>query len=51
MIRSAVGETTFIYGDNFCELLERKLALMKGREDDEPHVDPNFMWRVPGINV
>ncbi|MCH6256866.1 hypothetical protein MLD52_09930 [Puniceicoccaceae bacterium K14] len=50
MIHSEVGETTFIYGDNFSELLEKKIALMDGREDDEPYVDPDYMWRVPGIN-
>lgn len=50
MLTSAVGETTFIYGDNFAENLERKIQVMEGREDDEPYVDPNFMWRVPGIN-
>ncbi|MEX0326176.1 MAG: hypothetical protein AB3N33_08830 [Puniceicoccaceae bacterium] len=50
MLASAVGETTFIYGENFPELLRRKIELMEGREDDEPFVDPDFMWRVPGIN-
>jgi hypothetical protein len=50
MLESAVGETTFIYGDNFPGLLRRKIALMEGREDDEPFVDPDFMWRVPGLN-
>lgn len=50
MLTSAVGETTFIYGDNFAENLERKIEIMEGREDDEPFVDPNFMWRVPGMN-
>ena len=50
MLTSAVGETTFIYGDNFAGLLRRKIALMEGREEDEPYIDPDFMWRVPGIN-
>ncbi len=50
MIQSEVGETTFIYGDNIAGLLEKKIALMEGRENDEPHVDPDYMWRVPGIN-
>ena len=50
MLTSAVGETTFIFGDNLADLLERKIALMEGREDDEPYIDPDFMWRVPGIN-
>jgi len=50
MLTSAVGETTFIYGDNFADLLERKIAVMEGREEDEPYIDPDFMWRVPGQN-
>ncbi len=50
MIQSELGETTFIYGDNIADLLRKKIALMEGREDDEPFVDPDFMWRVPGIN-
>jgi hypothetical protein len=50
MLTSAVGETTFIYGDNFKDLLRRKITLMEGRENDEPYIDPDFMWRVPGIN-
>jgi hypothetical protein len=49
MIVSAVGETTFIYYKNFGEQLKRKIELMKGHEDDEPYVDPNFQWRVPGF--
>jgi hypothetical protein len=50
MILSDVGETTFIYYPNMGEHLERKIQLMQGRENDEPRVDPDFMWRVPGIN-
>jgi hypothetical protein len=49
MLTSNVGETTFIYGDNFASLLRKKIDLMEGREDDEPYIDPHFMWRVPGI--
>ena len=50
MLTSEVGETTFIYGDNFADLLKKKIHLMDGRENDEPYVDPDFMWRVPGVN-
>ncbi len=46
MILSAVGETTFIYYRNFGELLKRKIALMKGHENDEPYVDPDYQWRL-----
>ena len=49
MILSDVGETTFIYYKNFGELLKRKIALMKGHEGNEPYVDPDFQWRVPGF--
>lgn len=49
MIVSGVGETTFIYYHNLGELIKRKIALMQGHEDDEPYVDPNFQWRVPGL--
>ncbi len=49
MILSDIGETTFIYYKNFGEQLKRKIALMKGHENDEPYVDPDFQWRVPGF--
>ena len=49
MIVSAVGETTFIYYRNLGELIRRKIQLMQGHEDDEPYVDPDFQWRVPGF--
>ncbi len=49
MYYSAAGETTFIYGDNFGDHLRRKIELMTGRENDEPQIDPEFQWRVPGI--
>jgi len=49
MIISEVGETTFIYYKNMGKLMKKKIALMKGHENDEPYVDPNFQWRVPGF--
>ena len=49
MVISGVGETTFIHYGNFGEHLKRKIELMKGHENDEPYVDPEFQWRVPGI--
>ncbi|MGE5313492.1 MAG: hypothetical protein ACM3Q4_02220 [Acidobacteriota bacterium] len=51
MIVSEVGETTFIYYKNFGEHLKLKLKLMKGRENDTPYVDPDFQWRVPGLEL
>jgi len=49
MAVSAIGETTLIYGENFGDLLRKKIEIMQGRENDEPYIDPNFMWRVPGF--
>ncbi|HLP17291.1 MAG TPA: hypothetical protein VK470_13600, partial [Bacteroidota bacterium] len=51
MIMSDVGETTFIYYRNFGEHLKLKLRLMKGHENDTPYVDPDFQWRVPGLEL
>ena len=51
MVVSGVGETTFIYYKNLGELLKKKIALMSGHENDEPYIDPNFQWRVPGFTT
>jgi len=48
MLISEVGETNFIYGENFGAKVKRKIELMQGHENDEPFIDPDFMWRVPG---
>ncbi len=44
---STVGESLHMYGQNFGELLERKIDLMIRHRDDEPYIDPDFMWRMP----
>ncbi len=49
MYISAVGETTYMYFDNFGELLKKKIHYMDGRENDLPYIDPDYQWRVPGI--
>jgi hypothetical protein len=49
MVISDVGETTFIHYRNFGDHLKRKIELMRGHENDEPYVDPDFQWRVPGL--
>ncbi len=49
MMVSDVGETTFVYYKNMGELMKKKVALMQGHENDEPYVDPDFQWRVPGF--
>lgn len=41
------GETFNMYGPNLAELIGRKIALMEKHRDDEPRVDPDFMWRMP----
>jgi hypothetical protein len=46
MIVSGFGETPFIYGENYPELLEKKIALMKKYGGDEPFIDPGYMFRV-----
>lgn len=48
MVISEIGETPLIHGENFGELLKKRLELMQGREDDEPFIDPNYMWRMSG---
>jgi hypothetical protein len=46
---SDVAETTFIYYKNFGDFLKRKIELATGHENDEPYVDPDYQWRVPGF--
>lgn len=44
---STIGETEHCYGENFGELLQKKITLMERHRNDEPFVDPNYMWRTP----
>ena len=46
MAVSAFGETPFIHGENFPDLLERKIALMRRHRGDAPRIDPDYMFRV-----
>ncbi len=48
MYVSDFGETPFIYGENFAELLEKRIALMRKHRRDTPRIDPEFMFRVQG---
>jgi hypothetical protein len=41
------GETFNMYGTNLAELIGRKVALMEKHRNDEPRIDPDFMWRLP----
>jgi hypothetical protein len=43
---STLGESMHIYGQNFGELLEKKIALMRQHRNDEPYIDPQYMWRM-----
>jgi hypothetical protein len=44
---SSACETLHIYGENFGELLKKKMRLMEKHINDEPYIDPNYMWRMP----
>ena len=44
---SSACETLHIYGENFGELLKKKIKLMEKHINDEPYIDPNYMWRMP----
>ena len=46
MYVSDFGETPFIYGENFADLLRKRIALMKKHRRDKPAIDPEFMFRV-----
>ena len=50
MIISELGESVHILGENLGEVLERRIELMAAHLDDDPYVDPDFIWRVPGID-
>ena len=49
IIISGSVETPFIHGDNFGDLLERKIALMEKHKNDEPRIDPDYMFRLPSL--
>jgi hypothetical protein len=43
---SGVGETSFIYGENLVELLERKIELTQKYRSAKPYIDRDIMWRI-----
>ena len=47
---SSIGESLHMYGENFGDHLQRKIKLMAEHIDDEPYIDPNYMWRMPNGN-
>jgi len=50
MTVSSKGENTFVYGEDLGDQLRRRIELMEGHEDDEPYIDPDFIWRVSGVD-
>ncbi|MBD3385445.1 hypothetical protein GF407_11035 [candidate division KSB1 bacterium] len=50
VVISGQGESVHALGENFGEHIERKIELMRQHGDDEPHVDPKFIWRVPDLD-
>ncbi|HTO93142.1 MAG TPA: hypothetical protein VMM80_02180 [Bacteroidota bacterium] len=48
---ASVGENSALYGENFGELLGKKIDLMRRHRNDTPAIDPAFMWQVPGSPV
>jgi len=50
MVVSDQGESVHIHGENFGELVQKKIELMQKYGAAEPCVDPNFIWRVPGLD-
>jgi hypothetical protein len=46
MIVSGTEETPFIHAENFPRLLQKKIKLMEIHRQDEPSVDPNYMFRI-----
>ena len=47
MLVSEVGETSYIYGENFGDLLRRKIELTERYRDVEPFIDRDIIWRLP----
>ncbi len=42
---SRFGESMFLYDENFGRHLRTKLRLMEKHLEDEPYIDPDFMWK------
>jgi hypothetical protein len=40
-------ESLHIYAENFGDHLQRKIVLMERHIEDEPYIDPDYMWRMP----
>lgn len=47
MLIAEPGETSYIYGDNFGELLKTKIELSESYRHHDPYIDPDIIWRIP----
>lgn len=47
MLVSDVGETSFIYGENFGDLLRIKAQLTEGYRHHEPFINDDLIWEIP----
>jgi hypothetical protein len=48
MMTSPLGETPFIHGMNYPDLLRKKIELMERHRKDRPFIDPEYMFRFEG---
>jgi len=46
MVVSEVGETSYIYGENFGDLVREKIRLMREYGQVEPRIDEEILWRT-----
>lgn len=46
MVVSGSGETSYMYGENFGELLQRKIELMQKYRHVEPRIDADIIWKL-----
>lgn len=46
MLVSEIGETSYIYGENFGKHLQRKLALTDAYRHHDPFIDKDIIWRI-----
>ncbi|MFQ5570817.1 MAG: hypothetical protein ACE5G0_14130 [Rhodothermales bacterium] len=46
MLVSGTGETPFLYGENFGDLLRKKIALTERYRLHEPYIDREIIWRI-----
>lgn len=43
---STVGDSLHMYGETFGQQLQKKIDLMERHRNDEPFIDPDYMWRM-----